>query len=94
MTMKRAGDDTNVAEKTLTSSGVVAASAPRLSSATAVVVAEARPRYPLMLAPSTLYGGSCVAPTAACSTTADEPTRLKARFPSARTSGVLASDAG
>ena len=45
-------------------------------------------------APSTLYGRSCVAPTAACSTTAIEPIRLTARFPKARVSGVSASDPG
>jgi len=44
--------------------------------------------------PSTLYGGSCVASTAACSTTTVEPNVLTARFPSARSSGVSASDAG
>ena len=45
-------------------------------------------------APSTLCGGSCVAPTAAYPTIADEPTGLTAHFPSARTLGVSASDAG
>jgi len=44
--------------------------------------------------PSTLYGGSCVASTAACSTTTVEPNGPMARFPSARSSGVLASDTG
>ena len=45
-------------------------------------------------APSVLCGGSCVTPTATCSTTTVEPTGLTARFPSARSSGVLASDVG
>ena len=45
-------------------------------------------------APSVLCGGSCAAPVATCSTTTIEPTGLMARFPSARSSGVLASDAG
>ena len=44
--------------------------------------------------PSTLYGGSCVASTTACSTTTVEPNGPTARFPSARSSGVSASDAG
>ena len=44
--------------------------------------------------PSTLYGGSCVASTAACSTTTVEPNGPTAPFPSARSSGVSASDVG
>ena len=45
-------------------------------------------------APSTLYRGSCVTSTAACSTTTVEPNGPTARFPSARSSSVSASDAG
>ena len=45
-------------------------------------------------APSTLYGGSCVAPAATCSTSAVEPTGLTARFPNACALGVSASAPG
>ena len=44
--------------------------------------------------PSTLCGGSCVASTAAYSTTTIEPNRPTACFPSARSSGVSALNVG
>ena len=44
--------------------------------------------------PSTLCGGSCVASTATYATTTVEPNGPMARFPSARSSGVSASDVG